>query len=221
MASKPTLYYFPFAGRGELTRLIAAAGGTELEAGVVPADAEEKRKLCESCGAVGTGLPVLVHGDMKISQSQAIQQYVNLIGPKFSSLKPQARAVDMMWAAHFEDSLADIAKTGIFGVLFGGDASAFKPEELKAAFAKWFDLFERLSPEEGFVNKESFPTGADCVAVLHYEAAAPFLPMYAKSGFDINEYPKYKALAARAAAAPGLKEYVESSTTLKANPFAK
>jgi len=226
MAGKPVLFYMQFAGTAELARLIAAAGGVDLEAGVVPEELEEKTKLCESCSTVGTpypmnprALPLMVHGDTRLCQSQAIQQYISLIGPKFSALSPQARAVDMMWCAHLEDAMGDFGKTGISKELFGGNP-AFKPEELKTALAKWFDLFERMSPEEGFVNKESFPTAADCLAVVLYEATFPIQAYYAKAGFNKDEYPKFKALSARTAAAPGIKEYMESSTTLKANPFA-
>mmetsp|Transcript_96692 Transcript_96692/g.250291 ORF Transcript_96692/g.250291 Transcript_96692/m.250291 type:complete len:310 (+) Transcript_96692:64-993(+) len=215
---KPVLYYFPFAGRGELTKLIAAAGGLEIEMGKLP---EDRKELCSDCGAVGTGLPVLTHGKVKVSQSSAIQNYVALVAPKFRRLPPQVRAIDMMWCAHIEDLIGDAAKAGIFPVLFAGDTSNFKKDELKASLEKWFGLFERLAPAEGFVTGGKVPTAADCCAVLLYKACAPFSYFYKHGDFDADKYPKFKALAERAAEAKGLKEYCESSESLKLDPFKK
>jgi len=211
-------YYSPYAGRGELTKLIASAGGVELEFGAMP---EDRKDLCASCGAVGTGIPVLTHGDLKMCQSQAIQTYIALIAPNFAGLPPQARGIDAMWGAHVEDMIADCGKTGIFGLLFGGDTANFKQDDLKAALEKWFGLFERLCPAEGFVNGQGIPTAADCCAVLLYFAAFPFWHFYANAGFDPAQYPKFKSLAGRAAASPVLRKYVETSTSLMGDPFTK
>merc|ERR1712176_1335184 len=71
--SNPKLIYFPFAGRGECSRLIAAAGGVTLENVIAP---DERKDLCAAHGCVGTGVPLLEHGDLKICQSQAIQDYL-------------------------------------------------------------------------------------------------------------------------------------------------
>lgn len=219
MAGNPKLTYFPFSGRGEFSRLIAAAGGVTLDNDVPP---DPRADLCAAHGGVATGLPLLTHGDLKICQSQAIQGYLALIGPKFLSLSPAARGVDLMWGAHLEDCIQDCFASGIGGVLFGGGKAALSDDiksKLKAALEKWFGLFEKLSPDVGFVNKEVFPTAADCVAVLFFNAAAPYKALVVCSGFDPTAYPKFKALADRAGAAPGLKEYIASSTSLPMNPF--
>jgi len=216
---KPVFYYFPFAGRGELTKLIAAAGGLELEMGELP---EDRKELCSEHGAPGTGLPLLKHGTMKISQSQAIQNYVASIAPKFRSVPTKARGIDMMWGASFEDMLLEEAKSGVFGVLFGGDASGFKKDELKAAMEKWFGVFEKLSPEAGFVTGGKNPSPADCVAVLLYsETAFPYAKFGPLCDFDKDKYPKFKGVAERAAGAKGLKEYIESSESIKGSPGGK
>lgn len=216
--ANPVLYYFPFSGRAEVTRLIAAAGGVVLDNQAPP---EDRKELCASCGAVGTGIPLLVHGELKMCQSQAIQNYISSIAPKFKDLSPQARAIDMLWCSHGEDMAQDCFKSGVGPLLFAGVKDNFKADELKAALEKWFGVFERLAPEDGFVNKQTYPTGAECVALCYFEAAFPVGAMYKAAGFDKNAYPKLKALAARAAEAPGLKEYIASSTSLKADPSAK
>merc|ERR1712054_679728 len=79
--------------------------------------------------------------------------------------------------------------------------------------------FRKTLPSDGFVNKQDFPTGADCVAVYFFYAAAPGKALVKQSGFDPTVYPKFKGLSDRAAAAPGLKEYIASSTSLPCNPF--
>lgn len=219
MAGNPKLIYFPFAGRGELSRLIAAAGGLTLENEAAPS---ERAELCASHGANGTGVPLLVHGDHKMCQSTAIQGYIALICPKFASLTPQARAVDLMWGSHMEDAFGDVFKSGVGAVLFGGGMAAMTPEikaNLKAALEKWYGHFEKLSPESGFVNGQAFPTAADCVAVYWYNAVAPSKVILKLAEFDRDAYPKFKALAERAAATEPLKTYVETSESIKMNPF--
>jgi hypothetical protein len=218
--NKPVLYYFPFAGKAELTRLIAAAGGLEIENGVLP---EDRKELISSCGGPGTGMPALVNGDVKMVQSAAIQTYVSLIAPKLKFLPPKVRAVDAMWCAHIEDLLTGIGSAGIFGLLMKGDKENFKKDKFKDACETWFGHLDSLAPEEGFVNKGKGPTVADCCAVLLYYATMPYSFFDEKAGFDTgfdsSKYTKLKALADRAAETKGLKEYIESSTTLKAKPF--
>jgi len=88
---------------------------------------------------------------------------------------------------------------------------------------KWFKHLNNLAPDDGFVNKQKYPTAADCVAVVLYKAFAPWKPFYKLAEFDINAdaYSKLKKLADRAAEAPGLKEYIARSVSLTLNPFAK
>ena len=73
--------------------LIAAAGGLAIEnnsdvSGVNKAEYGSK-----------SGIPLLRHGDLKISQSGAIERYLADLAPKFAGLTPQQRAVDGMFAA--------------------------------------------------------------------------------------------------------------------------
>ena len=64
--SDPVLYYWPLAGRGELIRLIAHVGGVTITEDPAPTD-EHKVE----CGSP-SGIPLLIHGDLKLSQSTAV-----------------------------------------------------------------------------------------------------------------------------------------------------
>ena len=54
-------------------------------------------------------MPVLEHGDLKMFQSIAIQNYVFSIAPCYAGLTPAQRAVDDMWMCSFEDMCQTIA----------------------------------------------------------------------------------------------------------------
>ena len=97
--------YFPIAGRGELIRLIAAAGGVTLtESNSLP-EGESKLEYMSP-----SGVPCLKHGDFKMSQSGAIEAYLSNISPKFSCLTAQQRAVDAMYCGIKEEVLFNCAK---------------------------------------------------------------------------------------------------------------
>ena len=78
----PTLHYFSICGRGELSRLVCAAGGLPFsDAAWAPAfDAEGGWR--QGYGEIGEGMgfpptmPVLSHGEFKLFQSQAIESYL-------------------------------------------------------------------------------------------------------------------------------------------------
>ena len=67
MSDNPTLIYFPFGGRGELSRLTAAAGGVELD---------EAAEAPEGMASFFGALPTLKHGEVELCQSQAITSYL-------------------------------------------------------------------------------------------------------------------------------------------------
>ena len=93
----PELIYFPFGGRGELSRLAAAAGGLTLT------------ESAENDGSFFGALPVLKHGDVRLCQSQAITSYLASIGPKFTNLTAAQKGVDAMYAGILEDVLSGCA----------------------------------------------------------------------------------------------------------------
>jgi hypothetical protein len=197
--ANPKLYYFPLAGRGELCKLIAAAGDLQLD--VAAPDGIDK-----ACYGSAGGVPLLEHGSLKMAQSLAIEAYLSEIAPKFKDLTPQQRATDTMYAAAKEDILQ-----GILKVVF--DPS---PDKDKTAITTTFDKFvgvwEQLVPADGFVNKMPYPTCADLAVLFVFCAEVP-TGMGLKllgSSYDLGKFPKCKALAERTKAAPGVKEYLAS-----------
>ena len=78
--SAPNLVYPPMAARGELIRMLAALGGLELTETSVPMGGADPAMLA-ACGSP-SGLPILVHGDLHLSQSLAIESYISSIAPK-------------------------------------------------------------------------------------------------------------------------------------------
>merc|ERR1711912_72706 len=108
----------------------------------------------------------MVHGDVKLSQSLSIEQYVAGQTPKYSSdLTPAARAKDIQFSAIKDDVMNDVAK-----ILFGDkDAAA-----LTAALDKWFPLIEGLVPADGFINGLAYPTLADFTLILLHEGFMPY-----------------------------------------------
>ena len=68
-------------------------------------------------GMDGCGLPILVHGDLKIYQSFACQNYLASTGPKYPKVTAQQQAVDDM----FQGALEDCMGLGAGVILSGGD----------------------------------------------------------------------------------------------------
>jgi len=155
-----------------------------------------------------SGLPVLKHGDLKISQSSAIQSYVANIAPNFECLSPQQRAMDDMFAGILEDLIALIAKT-----LFSDKTQGL--EAFPKVIDRWYPVIEALLPSDGFVNGQEFPTGADLVVLCIDKAFLPFgaADKYGGANFIAN-YPKMKALAQRTALVPCIREYLATSKSI-------
>ena len=131
-SSQITMLYFPIAGRGELIRLIAAAGGVDLKVEMH----EDWKKRSIDAGFFGS-LPVLTHGDFKLCQSAACERYIANIAPQFKNLSPQVRAVDNMYAMTKEDIVAGCAK-----VMFGDD-------KIKARQRRRYRTFGQISRPVG------------------------------------------------------------------------
>ena len=150
MSDELCMVYMPIAGRGELVRLIAAAGGLTLnESAELPAGESKSQYVSPS----GSGTPLLKHGDLKLSQSGAIEAYLASIAPKFSGLTPQQRAIDGMYAGIKEEMLSNCAKA-LFTTKNGEDVTKLLDD-------RWFPLMEASIPAEGFINGLAFPTVAD------------------------------------------------------------
>mmetsp|Transcript_70858 Transcript_70858/g.196858 ORF Transcript_70858/g.196858 Transcript_70858/m.196858 type:complete len:213 (-) Transcript_70858:138-776(-) len=200
---KPLLITWPVAGRGELARLIAAAGGLEIEetgdSGIIDK---------ASYGSPGS-VPLLSHGDLKMCQSLAIESYLASIAPKFQGLTAKQRAMDNMFCCIKEDVIGGCVK-----IIYGDKSLA--DEEVPKNFDKFFTVVEGLVPASGFINGLSFPTPADLAVYNMNTGFMPFVKVMQLGNYTPN-YPKIKALIDRTAAAPGVKEYIQTTTTQDAS----
>lgn len=191
---KVKFQYFPIAARGEVCRLIAAVGGLELEEFEVKDKAEYGSP---------SGVPLIQHGDLKMSQSLPIEAYLSQIAPAYYNLTPQQRALDGMFAAIKEDVLASAAKQ-----IFGDK----NPEEIQKILDKWFPIIEGKLPSSGFTVGFSIPTIADFSLLVIARGRMPLNAAYEIATVDIDEelkkYPKFKAIVAKTEAYPQVKEYL-------------
>jgi len=208
--SKPKMHYFPLAGRGELIRLIAAAGGVELE------ESNERPSDLATYGSPSS-MPVLSDGPLRMAQSGAIERYVSDISPKFAGLTAQQRAVDSMFGAIKEDMLGVCAK-----IAFGDRSKA--PEELPKILGRWLTVLEGRIPANGFINGLAFPTAADCAVLNIRSAYMLFGATYKLAGDEggtkcFAKYPKINALAKRTSEADGVKQYLASSKSFSLPGF--
>merc|ERR1712070_548599 len=155
---RPVLHYFDVNGRGELCKLIAAVGGLEIEIveypfvanGASAADKlkagkveSEHTKAATAMGMDGCGLPIIVHGDLKINQSFACQNYFANIGPNYPKITPQQQAVDDMFQGALEDCMGLAA-----GVILSGGDGSLVPKIME----KVFTHLSKYIPEAGFIH---------------------------------------------------------------------
>jgi len=218
--TKPILHYFSICGRGELARLVCAAGELDYVDQTFAPAFDESGGWRQGYQAIGEGMglpstmPVLEHGDFKLFQSQAIECYVSSVAPKFAGLTPEQRAKDMQFALIKADFNVPTEN-----VLF----KKITPEELAPISLKYYALVESLLPEEGFINGLSFPTMADLAVVVIAKGCMPFqaASKMAGSAFDPAAYPKMERLCASAMSYGPVKEFLEKSEhkTLSADPF--
>jgi len=217
MSGKPVLHYFDVAARGELSKLIAAVGGLEIECAEYPfeangASAADKLKAgkmeskhttaATAMGMEGCGLPIVVHGDLKFNQSFAAQNYFAAIGPNYPKVTPQQKAVDDMFQASMEDAMGLCASV----ILSGGDGTLV-PKYMKKVFthlSKWI-------PADGFVNGQGAPTIADLTILMMTQALIPFGATLGEGAAACyGEFPKVVALGERTAAFPAVTKWLAS-----------
>ena len=195
--------YFPIAGRGELARMIAAVGGLDMtESKQIPEGGTK-----ESYGSA-SGLPLLTHGDLKISQSGAIERYLASLVPFFAALSPTQKAIEDMFMGIKEDVLAGCVK-----IVFGNLPNA--PTEAPKHFDKWLPVIEGLLPADGFILGLGSPTVSDLVVLNIARGYMPFGAAFKHGKYDYAvKYPKMKAHVERTACAPGIVEYLATSKSL-------
>jgi len=211
---KPVLHYFDISGRGELSKLIAAVGGVEIEVVEYPFKANgasvadkakagvmesEHTKAAKEMGMEGCGLPILEHGSLKINQSGAVQDYLMSIGPNYPPVNPVQKAKDDM----FEGALEDAMGLGAGIILSGYDGTLMVPfvEKVLTHLTKYI-------PANGFVNGFDAPTKADLVILIITQALIPFKATM--GDYDFAKFPEAKALGERAAAFPAVAAWLEN-----------
>jgi len=228
LAGKPVLHYFDVSGRGELTKLIAAVGGVELEIVEYPFKANgasaadklkagkmesEHTKAATEMGMDGCGLPILVHGDLKINQSMAVQNYLASIGPNYPKVTPQQVAVDDMFQGFLEDCMGLAA--GV--ILSGGDATL-----VPVVMEKVLTHLAKYVPKDGFVHGKGTPSTADLVILVLTQALIPFGATLGDGAATCyGKFPEAVALGERAAAFPAVAKWLTNDLcNLKKPPKA-
>lgn len=222
----PVLHYFDISGRGELSKLIAAVGGVKIEVVEYPFKANgastadklkagametEHTKAAKEMGMEGCGLPILVHGSLKINQSAAIQDYFCAIGPNYPAVTPAQKAVDDM----FEGALEDLMGVGAGIVLSGGDPIMDK------AMTKVLTHLTKYIPADGkFVNGFDSPTKADLVILMITQALIPFGATLGEGAAATYEkFPAAVALGKKAAEFPAVAKWLtDENCCLKLPP---
>ena len=107
--------------------------------------------------------------------------------------------------------------------MFGDEEKKAKvKEELTPILDKVYGIVEGLCPDEGFVNGLDFPTKADLAILNMIKGYMPYGWGIEATEYDFpSKHPKMWRIATSAAAAEGVKEYLESDeATLETNPFA-
>lgn len=198
---KPTLHYFNISGRGELSKLIAAVGGVELEIKTYAFDIQnpeaEYRKFADSLGFQSQGLPIVEHGCLKFCQSSAVQNYFAAIGPNYPLVNPMQQAVDDMFSGVFEDCMSAGASVLLDGA---------PPQKIVDAMDKALGFLDSYIPETGFVNGFGTPTKADLCILIMVQGLIPFgVALQQAGGYDFGtKFPKVKALSDMVAAHPAV-----------------
>jgi len=206
--TKPILYYLPLAGRGEASLMIAKLGGLEM----VHKMTDGKDLDMKSFGSPGS-LPVFEHGDLKLSQENAILTYIYKIAPKFKNLTSAHTARDRQFIAIMDDIM-----DGCMPKVFAKDPKM--NEHCKGVLEKFYPILENLAPASGFVNGLPNPTGADFVVVILAKGYMPYKVVNKIAGIDPwAKCPKLKGILERTLALPAVKAYVDSSQSMAGNPM--
>jgi len=230
MATKPTLHYFDVSGRGELSKLICAIGGVEIDVTEYPFEANgatvadklkagkmesAHTKAATEMGMPGCGLPIVVHDDLKFNQSMAVQDYFVGLGQEknYPKVTPQQKAVDDM----FEGALEDIMGLAAGVILSGGDAA-----NVPIYMARILTHLSKYIKPEQFVHGLASPTKADCVVLVLTQALIPFGATLGEGAAECyGKFPEAVALGERTAAFPAVATYLDTEyCNLKKPPRA-
>lgn len=227
-SKNPTLHYFDVSGRGEVTKLVAAIGGAQLDIveydfvanGASAADklkagkvVSDHTKAATDMGMDGCGLPIIVHGDLKINQSFACANYMASIGPKYPKVTPKQRAVDDMFQGALEDMMGLAA-----GVVLSKGDPALVPKYMRQILTH----LSKYIPDAGFVHKYDTPTIADVCILVLTQALIPFAATLGDSAAEVyGEFPKAVNLGKKTAEFPAIAKWLTNDKcNLKKPPRA-
>jgi len=161
-------------------------------------------------------LPILEHGDLTVYQSLGIETYICNLSPKFKALTPAQKAKDDMFA-NIKEDIQQVIPPFLFGDMA---KKATIQSDLAPKMAKMYGICEGLCPANGFVNGLDFPTKADLAVLNMVKGFMPYGWGIREAFPDIqSKCPNMCRIAAAAAAADGVKEYLASDdVTLEVNP---
>jgi len=234
MAGKPTLHYFDVNGRGEVCKIVAAIGGLDIDFKEYPFVANgastadklkagkvesEHTKAATAMGMDGCGLPIIVHGDLKVNQSFACQNYFANLGQqagKYPKVTPAQQVVDDMFQGALEDVMGLAA-----GVILSGGDGALVP----VAMSKILTHLTKYLPADGvekFVHGYDTPTIADVCILVLTQALIPFNATLGDGAAECyGKFPKAVALGERTAKFPAVAEWLTNEhCNLKKPPRA-
>jgi len=143
--------------------------------------------------------PVMVDGDVKLSQSGVIQQYVSDKSGKFGGADRAAAYDVMRWVLWDNHKLSSMAGMTRFLMNFlpeqhrNPDVIAFSQGRLKAAYAV---LDAHLKGRDWIVGRDVTNADLSCCGYLYYPE--PF-------GFDRKDWPNIDAWLTRLSEQPGWK----------------
>merc|ERR1712151_791441 len=165
-------------------------------------------------GMDGAGLPIIVHGDLKIDQSFACQNYIASIGPNYPKVTPQQQAVDDMFVGALEDCMG----VGAGVILAGGD-----PAMVPKAIEKVLTHLLKYIPKDGFVHGKDAPSTADLAILVLTQALIPFGATLGEGAAECyGKFPEAVALGERAATFPAIAKWLTNEyCNLKKPPKAK
>jgi len=220
-ATKPVINYFSIAGRGELCRLICAAGGVPFDDKAWAPAFDETGGWRQGYQAIGNGhglpgtMPVLEHGALTLFQHNAIESYLASIAPLYAGLTPEQKAKDLM----IQLTKADV-NSATESLLF----KKIEAKDLPPMMDKLLPILEGLCPDEGFINGLDFPTPADLAIAVVNKGCMPFQAAMQMAGcatFDGAKYPKMARISKAALEFGPVADFLKTSEhkTLKADPF--
>lgn len=160
----------------------------------------EHTKAATAMGMDGCGLPIIIHGDLKINQSFACQNYFAPIAPKFPKLTAQQKAVDDMFMGGLEDATGLAA-----GVILSRGDPALVPKIME----KILTHVSKYIPDSGFVHGGDAPTISDLAVLVLTQALIPFHATLGDGAAECyGKFPGAVALGERAAAYPAVAAWL-------------